>query len=539
MKKRKLLVLTSLFLMVVMLLSSCATHRMMMDGEQYRDTAPTPTSAAAVEALLGAARESNCEELVYLTDIVIDGSDSHKKHIVYNLATNAVVLTVTETLTTRVDVELHEGYNENAYFTVKTTSWQMVESVPDNYTYKTALCAANGSVVAEAEGLLNVQTEFDLLAFDGKCYRMDQDGAIAHAFDLGDFAQLPELTGKANDRYFYGDDDGLVILYDDTCKMLTHYQAPSDALFVMSNQLENGNVLVQYLITETEESKDYTFIVSNNSGGIPKGKYTLVTKLIKKSGKVKDLNLDWILMNVMNNEQGDLAEMMGYARGYDNLAIAFEIVDERIEDEMSKFKLVKVSNSGKVKGEIKQVIEGQIALNFDFIGTNRWVARDVSEREFLINEKGKVIGEVTGAEDSNAVYFIVAGKLYDYDLNMVYDYEAAKQHIYDGDDGIMRHGVLLEDEDGAVVCYANIGATPIIDKDAAREIVTIAQNYFVVADRTDPSNVKYDVYNDVGTKLITLDYLPDDVATFDGMCLLQYISADGKCVYYRLDVGVD
>lgn len=534
MKKRKLLILTSLLLVVVMLLSGCATHRMMTDGEQYRDTALTPTSAAAVEALLGASYENNCEELVYLSDIVIDGEDSHKKHIVYNLATNAVVLTVTETLTTRVDVELHEGYGENAFFTVKTTSWQMVESAPDNYTYKTALCAASGAVIAEAEDLLDIQCALDLIVFDSKCYRMDEDGAMEHAFDLGDFAALPELTGKANNRYFYANEEGVVILYDDTCKMLTHYQAPSDALFVMSNQLENGNVLVQYLMTETEESKDYSFIVSNNTGGIPKGKYTLVTKLIKKSGKVKDLKLDWLLVEVMNNEQGDLAEMMGYARGYDNLAIACEIVDGRIEYSVSKFKLVKVSNSGKVKGEIKQVIEGQMALNIDFIGENRWVMQDVAEREFLIDEKGKVIGEVTGSENVNAVYFIVAGKLYDYDLNMVYDYEAAKQHLYDGDDGVMRHGVLLEDEDGAVVCYANGAAASIIAKDAPREIVKVAQNYFVVKDSTDAQNVKYDVYNDVGTKLVTLDNEPYRVTSFEGACLLRYMNADSEYVYYRV-----
>lgn len=541
MKKFKALVLIAALLLSVLLLASCAESKDMQDlfdGTAYVDDTPSVTAAVQVEALKGATYQSQAAELVYLTDIVIDGENSHQKNIVYNLKTNAVVFEATATLTTDIDVTLGTQYDAG-YFLVETTTWQLVDGVNLNYEYKTALVAANGTVLAEVDGRVAPSTQADLIAFDGKCYRIAKDGTIAYAFDLGDFATLPTITAKTEKYYYYIDASGNeVLVYDLNCRLVAYYTMPDYAAAMQAYPLAGGDVLIQYIVAEPDDAEDYTFLLPTGSyyGTTAPGKYTLHSLLLRSGkNKTKELDLDYFIVDVDRMTDDSWVEAFGLSDDCDNLATAVEIADQRVDTSATAYRAIVLSDSGKVRGELEKLITAQTTVIPSLINTNRWIVSNADSGRFLVNEKGYVIGEVTGYDARNESYYLVGGKLYDYNLTAVYDYEDADLEVYNDYEGVLNHGVLFENKDGEIICYTNGNSTTVIAKDSARSLHTVTDGYFVVRDATDPANIKYDIYNDVGTKLVTLDYAPTTVMTAEnGVCLLSYLQSDGKSVYYRI-----
>ncbi|MBQ9801730.1 MAG: hypothetical protein IJW51_01495 [Clostridia bacterium] len=538
MRRSKVLMLLSLALACVMLLSSCAwggSYKKLFGEDAYRDPAPTVTVAEQVATLSGAYYEDGTDTLQYLTDTVTSDGRDYDKHIVYNMATNTVVYEVTNTLTADFDVELGT-VNGVSFFIVTATTWQLVENIPSHYEYKTSLYTAAGSLLTEAKGRIDVSIRVDLIEFDGKCYRAADDGVIAEAFSIGDFAALPTLTDRS-EKYYYNIDvsNKQVTVYDLACTPTASFTAPSYAMAMIAYVLAGGDVLVQYIVVEPDDAKDYSFVMSTT--GLTQSKCSLYTVLLDaKKDKTKELKLDYLIEDMLTCLDEDWADYYGYDDRYDNLAKAYEIADGRVDTASSARVLLAVSNSGKVKAALKDAIPAQIATFPVQVANNRWLVRDNLDREYLVNEKGKLVGEVTGADDYNSAYCVAAGKLYDFDLNLVHDFEEAGQEIYEGTAGygIMNHGVLLENGDEEIICYTNGAATTVVAKDSSRTLYVIEDNYFVVRDYTDAANVKYELYNDVGVKLASFDYAPDTVAWGeDGTFLITYMQNDGIEIYYR------
>lgn len=538
MRRSRLLILLCAALACVLLLSSCAwgrSYKKLFAKDAYTDSAPTANTAAQVATLSGASFEESRAVLAYLTDTVTSDGHDYTKHIVYNMATNAVVLEVTNTLTANFDITLLTA-NHTAFFTVRATTWQMVEDVPSHYESKTSLYTATGSLLHEVKGTVHATARLDLIELDGKCYRVADDGSVAEAFTLGDFSNLPMLTDRT-ERYYYNIDSGdaLVTVYDLACSPIASYAVPAYATAMDAFVLEAGDVLVQYAVAEPDDAKDYSFVMQ--TGALAPTKFTIHTVLLDaKKGDAKEIKFEYYLENLIRSNEKEWVESYGFDDRYDNLAVAYEIVDGRVDTSSTARVALAVSNSGKVKSVLKDIVPAQTTAFPTQIASNRWLVQDNLSRSYLVNEKGKVVGEVTGADDRNNAYYVAGGKLYDFDLNAVYDFESANQEIYSGSAGygVMRHGILLENNDGEIVCYANGAATAVIAKDSSRVLYTVTDAYFVVRDYSDVSNIKYELYNDVGVKLTTFDYAPDAVAEGeDGVFLISYIQNDGTVIYYR------
>ena len=539
MKKLKVLFLATALLLAVMLLASCATAKDMkaaFDGTGYSDDAPTLTAAMQVDALKGTTYVSKATYLVYLTDTVVDGENTYQKNIVYNLKTNVVVLEATTTVTTDIDITL-KTHREVDYIVVNTTSWQLLDSTPIDHEYKTALVADNGTVLGEVNKNVAPTTVADLIELDGRCYRVAKDGTVAHAFDLGAFSALPAINAQTDEYYYYVDlSSGEVFAYDQSCALIAYYVMPNYATTMQAFPLAGGDVLIQYIVAESEDAEDYTFLLQGGSYYAAPGKYTMHSLVLNVDrNKTKEIDLDYYVLGVNRITDDSWVDSYALDDRYDNIATAVEIKDQRVDTSTNARCAVVLSNSGRVRGELEKLVTAQTTIIPAAVGTNRWTVSNADQQQFLVNEKGKVLGEVTAKEARNECYYIVDGRMYNYDLSLIYDYRVAELEIYNGYEGVMNHGVLFTKGDGELICYANNNAVTIAAKGTACSVYAVADSYFVVRNAADINNVKYDVYNDVGTKLASLDYAPTALLVAEnGSCLVYYLQADGQSVYYRV-----
>ncbi|MBQ9779101.1 MAG: hypothetical protein IJW22_09295, partial [Clostridia bacterium] len=105
-------------------------------------------------------------------------------------------------------------------------------------------------------------------------------------------------------------------------------------------------------------------------------------------------------------------------------------------------------------------------------------------------------------------YITCDGKLYDHNLQLLFDYEAEKLYRYES----FGNCILFTNDDDELILYANGQKSTLIAKDTAREYMDSYSNegdYFVICDSTDPAAIKYEVYNNAGAKILTLDYSPE------------------------------
>lgn len=539
MKKLKVLLLATVLLLAAMLLASCAAAKDMkdiFDGTRYEDAAPALTAATQVEALKGTTYVSKATYLVHLSATVIDGENTYQRNVVYNLKTNAVVLEATTTITTDIDVTL-KTHKEVDYIVVNTTSWQLLNSMPIDHEYKTALVTDGGTVLGEVKGRVTPTTVADLIELDGKCYRVARDGTIAHAFDLGAFSSLPAINAQTDEYYYYVDiSSGEVFVYDLSCALIAYYTMPNYATTMQAFPLAGGDVLIQYIVAEAEDAEDYTFLLQGGSYYAAPGKYTMHSLLLNVDrNKTKEIDLDYYILDVNRATDNSWIESYGLDDHSDNIATAVEIKDQRIDTSTNALCAVVLSNGGRVRGELEKLVTAQTTIIPTMVGVDRWTVSNADKQQFLVNEKGKVLGEITEKEASNECYYIAHGRLYNYDLSLVYDYKVAELEIYNGYEGVMNHGVLLQNGEGELICYANNTPVTIAAKGTACSVYTVTSSYFVVRNATDINNVKYDVYNDVGTKLVSLDYAPTALLVAEnGSCLVYYLQADGQSIYYRV-----
>ena len=68
------------------------------------------------------------------------------------------------------------------------------------------------------------------------------------------------------------------------------------------------------------------------------------------------------------------------------------------------------------------------------VAPNRYTVKNYLNQTILLNEKGEEIGDVSKVETFKKSYMVVDGKLFNYDLKMIYDYkeaELAQYKLYD------------------------------------------------------------------------------------------------------------
>ncbi len=545
MKKMKWIALAALTLAAVMVLSSCALFapkgdvaKLLDKDAAFESDATVLASAAKVDALADFSYVTSRGDLAYFTDRVEVDGDYQTKHVIYNLATGAIVFDKTESKTSNISVSLKSKYfdNEDAthyYAIVTTTTWKLDENDEPigGTTVRTALYDALGNMAADATGNVEVESVADLVYFDGKCYRFAEDGKLASAFDFSALGKMPELVDY-NEDYYMAIEDARIVIYDKSLAFVSAYDVPAYADLHAGCLLPNGKVMLQYEYELDADAKKYDYIRETTTEvegekdySIDRlGKFDLVTLLINaKNGKAKEIKCDYVLGMVIGSQHTDVTSY--FAIDFEKVAavgMGYKIENKRVSNEVEC--LLTVNKNGKIS---PLTYEGERVQGVEMIADDRYVI-ETEEREYLVDAKGKLVGEVSNGELFGE-YILCEGKVFDLDLAQIYDLNEKNYTVTER----MENALLLENADGDALLYTGKGEPSVIAKDGEATVYKYTETYVIVL-----VDGKYTIYAQNGNTLITIeaDGVLTEIADTEGAVLFVTTEngADGiETVYYR------
>ena len=537
--KKKLLVLVALLLCVVTVLSACggAVRFKKIVADDFADKNQTYTAAEIVN--LTGSMQVRKGDLVYFSG-ANDGGEV--VHTVYNLVLNKSVFTATASSSTSYAVELKSGYYDNvAWFVVTKT----VDGDPDDTVTKEIYNQEGAQILTFNTEDSSMRSMLDLIIVDTAVYRIDDEGAIEHEFDLSPFVDVPSLMVKAGKYYLSGSEDGKTInCYDDELQLTYHYEAPAFAEEYTAIMLNNGNVLVQYKTYAAFDAKKYDYLDDGT-------KVLLTSQLINaKNGKIKNLNLDFIILFGGSRALGTntFVDFDSLDEKVENVAFVSYIEDQLVAG-MSSFdpahddmedvyenvntRILSLSNKGGVKGVLNATVSGQLGLPYQ-LSEDRWVIESADGEEYLVNQKGKILTQISNVSGGNGAYLACDGKLYDTEeLTEVYDYAENDLTMYSAGRPYTQRGIFFENEAGAILLYAEGQLKTIIEASSDDQLLKVDSAYFVVK-----AGDSYNIYNDVGSLLCTVSNASGNVQTSvmasDYSLVLFGLKSDGKNIMVRL-----
>lgn len=537
MKRSKLLVLTTVVLAMLMLFTACGKSGdnrlkdILLDDATYTDSAPSYTLSEKVSDLTDASVASQSGELVCFTKS--DADDYTKtKYFVYNVATGSIVWSDTQTATYAVDVDLNRvdcyAYTENecSYFVVTTVTTSETEGVKP--VTATTLYTNAGEKVVTVDRAVSADNVSDLIYVDGKMYHVAEDGKIAYAFDYSPLADIPSIETKYNDQYYELDEE-FVAVYDNELKFVSKYRLPvhleDDGEVTAFVMLENGNMFLQYMYVADTYSDDYDLIMDEDGKQV---KYMVATQLINvKKGTAKEIDCEYVFEYAMNMiESADEVKEAGIdAEKIPVYGVAYLIENKRLADERALI----VENSGKCK-ELG-TLNGDQIQGFSLLADGCWMV-STQGGEYLVDKDGKIIGDVSNASTFGK-FLYADGKIYDAGLNMIYDYGKSDMTIKRS----IGDSLLMEDADGQLLLYTGSGdPITLIDKDSEKTFVTTSNSWEGAGYIVLKSGEQYEIYNDVGTKLGTVNDVTGSISSVvstEKALLVRMQSTDGEAVYYR------
>lgn len=561
--KKRLLVLTAMMLCLVMALSSCSLFTSTIKFKSFVDKDYQPdvdASRTTVEKL-----DFNGKLFYPATGdiIVLQGKNpttNRTTYTIYNLATNKVIWSGENSLTKTANGNETVEYtpqlkkitidDKEICLFIVTKETKTVTSFSKTVCDVTVLAEDGTEVVTlkdvdESKTLNSVWTVGDLFSIQEKVYRVSKNGSVAYAFDWNSARQKPtSYLTKAGEYYVdysrYSNEYS-VSIYDNCLNTVLTYTPPmydvleSDLpLFDLpthSHVLSNGNVIVQYVVGQDIMAKKYDFLLLG-------GKYNLHTVLLEaKTGKVKDLKLDYIIREVAFDAA---IENMGVSKEVENVAIAYPIEDGRINQSGSAAKLLSVGNDGKIAGALELPVTGMtVEYGITAVAHSRWLINAVNGRSYIVDENGNVIGEDFNVADRNGDFFLMDNRIYDWNLNLKCDLKDENiEEIH-----VMEHSVFFKTKEGAYKLFANGELKTIADENAAskgkRMVKYLCQGAYMIIDANDSAGTKYEIYNDMGVLLDTIvgNKTPEFCAmTEDGAILLCAYVTDSATdiVYYRI-----
>ena len=561
--KKRLLVLTAMMLCLVMALSSCALFASTVKFKNFinKDYEPdVDASRTTVEKL-----DFNGKLFYPATGdiIVLQGKNpttNRTTYTIYNLATNKVIWSGENSLTKTANGNETVEYtpqlkkitidDKEICLFIVTKETKTVTSFSKTVCDVTVLAEDGTEVVTlkdvdESKTLNSVWTVGDLFSIQEKVYRVSKNGSVAYAFDWNSARQKPtSYLTKAGEYYVdysrYSNEYS-VSIYDNCLNTVLTYTPPMYDVFesdlplfdlpTHSHVLSNGNVIVQYVVGQDIMAKKYDFLLLG-------GKYNLHTVLLEaKTGKVKDLKLDYIIQQVAFDA---VIEDMGVSKEVENVAIAYPIEDGRINQSGSAAKLLSVGNDGKIAGALELPVTGMtVEYGITAVAHSRWLINAVNGRSYIVDENGNVIGEDFNVADRNGDFFLMDNRIYDWNLNLKCDLKDENiEEIH-----VMEHSVFFKTKEGAYKLFANGELKTIADENAAskgkRMVKYLCQGAYMIIDANDSAGTKYEIYNDMGVLLDTIvgNKTPEFCAmTEDGAILLCAYVTDSATdmVYYRI-----
>ena len=445
MKKIRILSLMLVLLLVALPLVSCGKQAKEFSIKQtFRQVKPIDDTLPTLQTATKLDNMGDLDDTSGDLALFVSTTGGFDTLTVYNLGLGRVVGTYTENETQDYEVNLQSsmapGYAVN-FYTVHGVSVDAAGQA----TYQTTLYAADGTSVVQAnKEIANTPTSFDLVLFDGKCYRAAKDGAMSEAFSWSTTAgNLPDIFA-AGKKYYYANlpgGDGFVVL-DRSLNTVSRYRFPDHAQGAVYYVLNNGDIWLQYQERLLDSAEKYDLIEETDlfTGETVLYKYNVVQKIMDaKKGTLKDVKTDYVMdiVTVKDIQPFDQEIFTVLKKSIDNVAIGYKIEDQRVSNDVADRLILAVDNNGKVDGVLNRTVEGQINM-FTIVADDTILITDILGQRYLYNAKGKEIGNITGTIDRTESYIVGQDKIYDYNLGVIYDY-ATEGYTYNN---TLKTGVL-------------------------------------------------------------------------------------------------
>ena len=475
-------------------------------------------TAAKIDALSEMSYVSGQGNLAIFRNV--NAEEGEKKLAILNLDTGAVVYSLNQEktegedagkyLTTAEIVSCGESYfiretyknSNNPYYTKY------------EYTLYTALGVEIASVLDSSVYPQYVAKDF--FSFNGAVYFIEDD-VVTKKFD-NDFIQIPYYDAKT-DKYYYDVQGYTAYIFDQNFKLVDTYKAPYNAENSSIYVLADGNLLIQnqYILPEDAAEFDYKVVAYNEIDEAYTYKYDIETLIYNVETKeTVEYNVNYVFYGLMNKLNEEFNEVF-VADKLDNVAAVYEIVNGEIDFNAYKTANIRTSDL-KILGYLAEEIPEQSGIA-QLIDDNRFVVRDRSGKQYIIDEKATVLGEVTRAQSGEKEGTFVSGtKVYDSSLNLIVDKASyAKYHYYSGIVYTYKYQIKNAETDRyetkTEYYYKNADGKMVkIDLDEKDSIRTSGSNYFaytdVVVENKGTENEKTTrftvVVNDEGTEIFRL-----------------------------------
>lgn len=553
MKKRKIVSLLALLLVTAMLLVSCGVFGAgtgvadLLDKNAIKK-ADSYGEIKAVDTLLDVSYCDFAGDLYYFTKEVEVGSAEYTNHIVYNAAKNSIVSSWSDTDYATYEVEPLCGENlltyeeYPAFYAVVATFYGVDGDITGG---SVAIYDAAGNAVAaesiakESVGEYDLPCEFasDLLLFGDVVYRMTEAG-LKKVMDVSPFSSVlsvfSEDSYRLGDYYYSFGEDNTVKVYDTNLVLLSSYKTPEYAENTNIIPLSGDKILVQYTYREDELASKYDYMTEEGD------KYQVVTELVNvKNGKAKNVKCDYLFGDCIYLFP-KMTEYMGTkAEKFSHICDAVEITNRRLGDGVT----VLVDPKGGIV-ELER-FNGETVWGIELVANSRWQIY-TEGGWYLTDERGNTLG-VTNAADCYPGHVQCDGKLYDYNLKQVYDYESAGMKMQASVGGAFIFQKLVDIGDGATgydyYLYSNSESKKIVDaNDADVSFYGTAAGCYILCER-GANATKYVYYNLNSTPSLTLKN-PDDrtrntlqnIGSADEYLLYTAKDLEGRTVVYRVEV---
>lgn len=494
MKRSKIIVLLSMLLVAATMLCACGASELsfkkIADGSKYEST-PVYTNYQQISSLQNANLQNSSYDGSLLT--FTDNTGDYTKHIVYSLKNAAAIFTVTEAETTDISITTERAYeSDGEFFLVRTTTYQKKNGIVDYSDYETVttLYDANGVQKHSVRYSASYEVSYDLLSFGGKVFRINENG-ISNELPISPLAEIPDIFYATNE-YYYAENDEMILFYTKELKLVSSYKVPGYANTSAAVLLpEDNKILIQYAVEADSFGDDYDILAEGE-------KYDLYTVLIDaEDGDAKEIDLEYVIRygEVLTDED---RAYYGFNEEVANICTVYPIVDKHLDDSIAM--IATISKKGDIS--FFEKINGLPVEDIELVGKNIWHAETVAGPEYFLNEKGEVIGEVSGADSMNEAYILAGGKIYDYGFNQVYDYEAAGYTV----ERRFSKSIVFEDRSGDLILYQNGSTQTITNRNNNRTFyTTLGSNCYVIRDASNPDNIRYEIYNENGSRLLDLN----------------------------------
>lgn len=487
-------------------------------------TAPatfTSSNVTEVTALAGKTVQNQSGTLVVLSK---QNNEDVTVRTLYNAETDTVLVTDTTDqfrLYTKDSNSYYLRYKLNAVSGLYETT--LYNSKGEEVKFVNA-SGEEQSVYASAEIPMVSSVSEDVVTFADNYFRVPRKGntvdRIGRQFGLVEFEYDFDME---NDKYYYqfNEANGRAYVFDKKLKLVTTYFAHGDYDNIRFFVLENGDLVVQTVTELMDEAKDYTYI---NDGK----KYLLKTSVVDaKTGKVTNKKFKYLIQILVDVPV--LSAEMNIKLNAKNIAVLYPIEDEQLLNSNNDAMAVSISNGLRVQGRLDKMIDNQLPGTF-FELLNGYLTVETPLGAKLVTTSGKVIGDFA-YEDYNEELFTLNGKIYDFNLKALFDYEAEGYTL----SSWMKYSVILSKIVDGNLTYFRFDSSMTAPKAISSTTATFSRlNAYLYSLRTDGVYTYYNEKDEVVTGLPVSAALNSVLSNSEKECYLFVATVEGERHYYRI-----